>query len=243
MRKNKEETKMKTAKTMLITLIAIVALLIVSSFSSAQPSGTSITSNTTDTVTTSPPSSRVDEGGTITTLVVDAIQQNPRWKAYIGNITGSLTLDDSGGNTIYNWALDQSDITGEIYSSRNNSIDWGAISCADPATITAEDTFLTLSGRDSINNTFNETVHDTITVGTTAHNNCPATSTFVNSARETQGTASFQLVLLQDTTNLIYTSPIKTATTGYDGSLFDFQMIMANNPTATTPYYFYVELG
>lgn len=95
---------------------------------------------------------------------------------------------------------------------------------------------------DSISNTFNETDHPTIRVGNDDFDNCPATSTFVNSEREVQASAKFPLVLLEDTTSLIYVTPINP-NTGYDGSSFDFQMILANDPADTTTYYFYVELG
>ncbi len=227
--------------------VAVFVFLVafISSFVIAQPTGTDITFNETDVVEVSEPDERTDEGGTITTLVVDALQQNPRWKAYIGNITGSLTLDDSDGNTIFNWALNQSSITGEIYSSRSDSISWSDISCAVGA-IGTEEGVLNIDGSsvDSISNTFNETTHPTINVNNQDHDNCPATSTFVNSEREAQAAAEFPLVLLQDTTDLIYVTPINPSTTGYDGSsLFDFQMIMANDPGDTTTYYFYVELG
>ncbi len=221
-------------------------VLIVSSFVLAQPTGTDVTHIVTDLVEESPPDSRTDDGGTITTLVVDALQQNPRWKAYVGNITGSLTLDDGDGNTIFNWALDQASISGEIYSSRSDSIDWGDIDCAAGATISSEESFLSISSAsaDSISNTFNETVHPTITVGLADQDNCPATSTFVDSARQDQSGSDFPIVLLEDPTDLIYVTPINPSTVGYDGgSLFDFQLIMANNPEDTTTYYFYVELG
>ena len=226
--------------------ITIMLVVMLSSLVFAQPTGTSITLEDSDSVAVNPPDNRTDAGGTINTIVVDAIQQNPRWKAYIGNITGSLTLDDSDGNTIFNWALEQSDITGEIYSSRSDSIDWGNIACASGGTITSEHSFLGITGTavDSISNTFNETTHPTITVGTSDFDNCPATSTFVSSTRQSQAGADFPLVLLQDASNLIFVTPINPSTTGYDGSsLFDFQMILANNPAATTNYYFYVELG
>jgi hypothetical protein len=234
-------------KTRLVAALAIaVILMAVQAY--AQPTGTTITFNETDSPGDVAPDSRTDDGGTITTIVVDALQQNPRWKAYIGNITGSLTLDDSDENTIFSWALDPSDITGEIYSSRNDTVSWTNIQCAAIGTITAEDTFLGISSTaaDSINRTFNETTHPPLTVGTTniGDNTCRATSTFVNSARQSQASADFPLILLDDTSNLVYVSPINPETTGYDGSsLFDFQLILANNPNSTTPYYFYVELG
>ncbi len=235
----KGKTRWITALTISVILIAVQAY--------AQPTGTTITFNQTDAPEGASPASRTDSGGSITTLVVDALQQNPRWKAYIGNITGSLTLDDSGGNTIFNWALDQSEITGEIYSSRNDSVSWTNIQCAANAMITTEESFLGMSSAapDSISNTFNETTHPALTIGTVniLANTCNATSTFVNDARQPQATADFPLILLDDTTNLVYVSPINPETTGYDGSTFDFQLILANNPSSTTPYYFYVELG
>ncbi|MCC7574007.1 hypothetical protein KO361_00240 [Candidatus Woesearchaeota archaeon] len=244
MKKNKEETKMKTIQRLILTTVLI---LFVSSFSSAQPTGTDITVDNQETVTANPPGNRTDDGGTITTLVVNALQQNIRWKAYIGNVTGSLTLDDSSGSTIYNWELDQGDISGTIYSSRHNNIDWTDISCAQPARITSENTALNLTGIDSIDNTFNETTHEAISIAgqpVITQNTCPATSTFVGSTRQTQSTADFQLVLLEsESTNIVYASAINPTTTGYDGSTYDFQMIVANNPLATTTYYFYVELG
>ena len=231
---------------MLKVLLVATLVLTLSSLVFAQPTGTDITFVDSETVTVSTPDNRTDTGGTINTIIVDAIQQNPRWKAYVGNITGSLTLSDSLGNTIFNWALDQSDITGEIYSSRSDSVDWGSISCAAGGTITSEHTALNMSGTavDNIANTFNETTHPPITVGTTTVSGCFATSTFVNSARQAQGSADFPIVLIEDTSDLIYVSPINPSTTGYDGStLFDFQMILANNPLSTTNYYFYVEIG
>ena len=215
----------------------------------AQPTGTTIEFNETDSPGVTPPDSRTDDGGTITTMVVDALQQNPRWKAYVGNITGSLTLDDSNENTIFSWALDPSAITGEVYASRNSSVSWVDIQCAAVGTITAEESFLGMSGTtvDSLSNTFNETTHPALSVGTSniAVDTCSSTSTFVDSARQSQGSADFPLILLEDPSeNLVYVSPISPETTGYDGaSLFDFQMILANDPLSTTPYYFYVELG
>ncbi len=224
-----------------------IALTLMAVQAHAQPTGTTIDFNETDAPGEAAPDSRTDDGGSITTMVVDALQQNPRWKAYIGNITGSLTLDDSGGSTIYNWALDPSEITGEIYSSRNDSVSWIDIQCADGATITSEETFLgmTSTAPDSLSNTFNETIHPALSIGTQniGADTCNSTSTFVNSARQSQAAADFPLILLEDTANIVYVSPINPETTGYDGSTFDFQMILANNPSATTPYYFYVELG
>jgi len=228
-----------------ILVFVLLYIILISFIVFAEPSGADITYSSTDVPDPTSPDNRTNDGGTITTLVVDAVQQNIRWKAYIGNITGKLTLDDSAGSTIFEWVLAQEDITGEIYASRSNNVNWSSISCANSTIISSEQTALSMNATsvDSISNTFNETIHPPITVGINTVNNCPATSTFVSSTRQSQGSADFPLVLVQDSTNIIYTTPINPSTTGYDSSLFDFQLILANNPSSSTTYYFYVELG
>src|SRR3989338_5789452 len=45
--------------------------------------------------------SSVGPGGYIFTMNLDTTQQNKRWKAYVGNVTGKLTLDDASSYTIF----------------------------------------------------------------------------------------------------------------------------------------------
>jgi len=209
-------------------------------------SGTTISNNVTDNGRVYTPANRTDPGGTITTFSVDAQQQDTRWKAYVGNVTGSLTLDDSNGMTIYNWSVGLADITGEVYSSRASSVSWSLIRCADSTTVANEETTLGMnsSSADTITKTFNETTHpEFVTAGETISSGCNATATYVSDAKEEQSSATFPIVLLDDETNLVYTTLINRNSTGFDDRSYDFQMIVANDPTSTTTYYFYVELG
>jgi len=229
--------------------VFILALIVFASVAEAEPSGVSITSNSTNYGRTSSPGNRTDPGGSITTMVLDAVQQNTQWKAYIGNISGSLKLDDSSGSTIFEWALENAAITGEIYASRSNSVTWGSTACSTLGTITGEQTALSInaSASDSIQNTFNMSVHPGFVVAglSIGANSCSyATSTYVNSARQAQASADFPIILLHDATNLIYTTILNSDTVGYNGQTYDFQMIVADIPTtAATTYYFYAELG
>lgn len=239
-------SKRKNALAILAFTMIIAAALMF--YAKADPVGTTITFNTTDNGGTSSPSNRSDPGGTITTLVLDAVQQNTKWKAYIGNITGTLTLDDSSGFTIFEWALSASEISGEIYASRASSVSWSLINCSTNTTINTEETAIGFnsSAVDSINTTFNETTHATfVTAGiTVTQNTCRATSTYVNETRQAQGSAYFQEILLDDDTNLIYATKIRQDTTGYDNTTsVDFQMILADDPSVTsTTYYFFAEI-
>jgi hypothetical protein len=249
--KRDEKMKYKMKKLFAVTVFLLVIMsLVIMPLVSAEPAGVSITSNTTNYGRVIAPANRTDPGGSITTMVLDAIQQDTKWKAYIGNITGSLRLDDSAGNSIYQWSLGAASVTGEIYASRSSSITWSSVNCTNLATIQSEQTALgiTAGDTDSIQNTFNTTTHPGFVVAGrgVVVNTCNATSTLVNNARQAQGSADFPEMLLYDTTNLIYATLINQDSMGYMGgaATYDFQMIVADDPSvASTTYYFYAELG
>ena len=85
-------------------LVLSFAIIFFTSPVKADPAGATVSDNVTATAATYFPDNRSDAGGTITTMVLSAVQQNDKWKAYVGNVSGSLTLDDSNGYTIYRWA-------------------------------------------------------------------------------------------------------------------------------------------
>ncbi len=229
-----------TALFILITILSLATSI------AAQPTGVGISGNVTESAAEISPPNRTDEGGTITTLVMDVLQQNLRWKAYVGNLTGVLTLDDASGESIFRWELGAESMTGEVYISRSDSVNWGDIKCSNQTLINDEDLFLGFSGTsvDSVNRTFNETTHPTIEVGLIPVDNCRSTSTFVNSAPQSQATADFPLILLQDDIDVIYASPINQGADSYStGSQADFQVIVPDQVGDTTTYYFYAEIG
>src|SRR3989338_1068820 len=86
-----------------IVMVLVVALL--ASVAAAVPDGVTIIpiSNTTNTpgagglINTS--------GGSITTINLNGTTQNVRWKAFVGNVSGKLALEDSSGNAVYDWSL------------------------------------------------------------------------------------------------------------------------------------------
>ncbi len=231
--------------------VGLLAVLLLSSFISALPAGPSITYVSNSTATPISTSRSQDVKGTITVVTMSAKQQDYKWKAYVGNVTGHLALDDANAKSIYDWAL--STITGEVYASRTSSINWANITCANTTVVTNEEAALGLaiSIPDNINNTFSYLNHTSFLVGTKniTQDSCKSTATYVNStAQVVNDTANFQEILLQDgaTGSLVYSTLINNDQLGYDGvNTYDFQMIIAENESATIPttYYFYVELG
>jgi len=245
---NKLGTKILTL-TLIVLLTSLIFTTMLTTTAFAEPSGVSITNNRTETGQTGAAGSSTTAGGTFTTMVLNLTQQTPRWKAYVGNVTGSFTLADNAGSTIYDWG-ETTSIAGEVYVSRNNNPSWTDIRCAQAGTITTEETFLNMSPSsiDSIENTYNESVHKEFFVGTKKINEsiCPAIATYINSAPQASGVnADFQEIMLDDTSNIIYAAMLDQATLGYDNSNYDFQLIVPEDEYASTPttYYFWVELS
>ena len=98
---------------------------------------------------------------------------------------------------------------------------------------------------DSIVNTFNEKSHLPFYAGLTevTANSCNSTNLYVNSAES----SDFEQVLLYDGSNVIYTSLLEDSVTGFDGTQYDFQMILpemgSTGWSSATAYYFYIELN
>ena len=189
-------------------------------------------------------------GGSITTMMLNATTQDTRWKAYVGNVTGRLTLDDANDNTIFDWAL--TNVIGEVYATRfSGSVNWSGTNCSNSTHMSNEDITLNQSNKDdNITKTFNTKVHNGFYVGSRQilQNTCYSVHTYVNSSSQA---AKFEEVALYDGTNetngnIIFATPLEQDAYGFDNSTYDFQMIVPENGlstwTSSTAYYFYVEL-
>jgi hypothetical protein len=200
--------------------------------------------------------------GNVTQLSITADAVTQTWQAYYGNVTGTITLDDASNNTVYDWAL--ADPEGEIYASEAvvdftyenifcydfNMTDVGQ---SEFNTLSEYEALLGLSSDDSdgIDETFTEGLgYDSFYVGSRFIDNssvvCPTTQMYDENEQKNQ--SKFQEVLLYDNTSnkLVYTAILEQDALGFDGSAWDFEMIVGENghsgDTGTTTYYFYVEL-
>ena len=231
-----------------LILVAILVFLSTVSFVVSVPSAPVITYISNTTYTSGIVNRSTDVKGTITTVVLTSTQQDYKWKAYVGNVSGTLALSDASGKAIYDWSSGTA--LGEVYVSRFSNINWNSVSCAIQTSIDNEETGISMatSIKDNINSTFNATNHVTFSVGTTPMNGCRSTATYLNGAAQVMtSSASFQEILLRDnsTNNLVYTGIINASTNGYNNQRYDFQIIVGENESATnpSPYFFWVELG
>lgn len=186
-------------------------------------------------------------GGHIATINLTVTQQNSRWKAFVGNVTGKFTLDDSAGSTIYDWTL--ASITGRVFATRNSStISWPHINCSTNATLEVENAAMNQTNAfDNITFTFRQRDHASFFVGAVQilADNCPSLHTYINSATQS---SDFEEVALNDWSSnvTVYGTIMENDLGGFDGGQYDFQMLVPENGapgyTGYTPYYLYVEL-
>lgn len=246
--------KMKmNQKNKLEVLIALVIMALVSSvLVQADPEGGTVTFITNSTKAVTAASSRQDPKGTITTITLNSVQQNVKWKAYIGNVTGTLVLRDADDYSIYEWSAIASP-SGEVYITRNSSVDWSTIQCANTTNIQTEQTSLGHGGSasDNIVNTFGSTTHQAIGVAgyTIAQSTCKSAFPWVNNTAQTPSiSAIFQEVLLMDASyRIVYTSVINQDKSGYRNDTIedrtDFEAIVPDFASiSVATYYFYVEI-
>jgi hypothetical protein len=231
--------------------MAIVALLVISamSFADQGPTGPeSIENKSTETAPVREAFMINTSGGTFTTLILNVTAQTYRWKAYAGNVSGKLSLDDSDNYTIFDWTITAT--TGEVYATRTDTlIDWASIECANATHVETEEYELNLSSSwdDSINKTFIVTpnIHEEFYVGANyiENNTCPSVATYVNDTAQNQ---TFQEVLLYDGSYMVYSGLLEDGAKGFDNNYYDFQLIVPESGLeggqAPTPYYFYVEI-
>jgi hypothetical protein len=238
----------------LVIIIAVLAAILAIRVISA-PSGPSITyagmSNGTAATTTLEGNASI-EGGDIATLLLVTREQDDNWKAYVGNVSGMLVLQDSANYSIYEWPL--ATPTGEVYATRTStSVNWATVACATPANVAQEEVEMghTVANTptDSINKTFDDEWSDhwgfmagDTTIGANSCNY--SINPWINDTANSVDL--FEEVLLYDGTNLLYTSRIQDNLFGYHNNItYDFQMLVAENAStgaSRTNYYFYVEL-
>jgi len=226
----------------------VFVIIIMSEIINADPTGVSVEFNETLNYSIQPAAAITTAGGTFTTLRLNTTTQNLRWKAYAGNISGKLTLDDGANYTIYDWSLAL--IAGEVYASRNSSINWANINCSNRTSVYAEENAMNISegNPDTINRTFINKIHKQFVSGSRliVNSTCPAIATYVNdTAQAPAENATFQEVLLNDGASMVYATLLETGLDGFNKQKYNFQLILPEKgiPSAPTTYYFFAELG
>ncbi|MEM4266337.1 MAG: hypothetical protein QXX65_04655 [Candidatus Woesearchaeota archaeon] len=191
------------------------------------------------------PSQIVAQGGNITTLSIAIQHQTRGWQGFVGNLTANLTLEDASGERMFAWNI--TNISGEIYASRNGTIDWNLISVQNDCSVDEE---LTGKGSDRVSKTFKPSANTVnFSVGTIQFNSSTTCAAwpFVNNSRQTTTNLFENILLSRGTTpngnQSIYVGILQDGVSGYDGNTYNFQLLVPVNRTSGfTTYYIYAEI-
>ena len=190
--------------------------------------------------------------GNVTELTVTGFSVTQSWQGYFGNVSGTIQLADLNDNQMYNWTLASPE--GEIYATTDTSVAWENIACFDlTGNHSGIETIFNIltDDVDGLNETFSESgTHDEFFTNNVQFvaDACPSTQIY--DASGASNASNFQEVLMTDSgaaTEIIFTSILdEEDVLGFDNAYHDFEMLVLEDGhgtnTATTTYYFYVEL-
>ena len=210
----------------------------------AIPEGAIVAIGRAETRGTQVPQNATAEGGNVTEVNITSNSQTAVWQGFFGNVNGSLVLEDASGDTFYSWNL--SNTSGEVYASRNNTIDFSAVAPVGNCSLDNDVTGFDFS--DSVNNTYLANNSQSFAVGNIQFNVSQTCGTNPYVTGSPQSVDFFNAILVEDVTtndSTIYVALIEPAgTAGYDGASYRYQLLVpVNRSTGFTIYSFYAELN
>ena len=242
-------TGLMNRRLLLVVAVALSLLLLSGTVLAAPSPATSLTrvASSRRDLSTLPNQQVNAQAGNVTQLSISALAITKTWQGYYGNFSGAIVLANSNNNTFYNWSM--ASASGKIFATRNSSTVFTAVNCTTTLQRGLEETALgvTAGDADSVARTFTGNTHPAFTVGlqNITANSCNATNAFGSSGAQT---TNFYQVLLSDTSNnTVYTTIMNGSKAGFDGTNWDFELLVGQNGHAggptVTPYYFFVEVN
>ena len=252
-------------------ILVLAVLINVSLVVAVEPFGANVLQNSSERAISDPATGIPAIAGNVTELTISGFSTTQSWQGYFGNVSGTIQLADSGDNIMYNWSLaspkgeiyasTNNSIVWNNVQCFNFDADgtYSNLGAEVPGATNLHGTNLTiLENMFGIPSDSVDGVNETFTLLGAGHNTfytnniqfsagqCRNTQIYTNSGK---GEANkFEEVLLYEptTSSVIFTSLLNQDILGFDNKPHDFEMLVLENghgiDTATTTYYFYVEL-
>ena len=230
----------KVSKMFSILIIIILAIFAITKVR-PDPTGGVITVGNSSRGTNPNPQTANAQAGNVTQLNINASRITEIWQGFFGNISGQITLENSAGSRFYDWSISQ--MTGEVYGTRNTITSWSEINCTNSSQWEAEETLLNIpsAATDGVNETYNATSHPGFLVGTRLLTGCRSTRPYNSTGQPGE---FWNVLLNSNSTNLVYTSILADNSNGFDNTTVDFElMVPTDRASGTATYYFYAELN
>jgi hypothetical protein len=253
-------------------ILLFIAIIFACGMVLAAPSGANFTHIKTEQAAADGAAGRDAVAGNVTELSVTGYSTTSSWQGYYGNVSGTIQLADGSDNVMYNWssanpggeiyAANHSSIlwtnvqcfnytaTGNL--TADDSALRGSTSLNGLNLSTLESVYGIISDdADGIDETFNligAATHDAFYSNSLQFTEGECRSTRVYSNVGSGEGNKFEEVLLYDPDNqaVVFASILDSDILGFDNRTHDFEMMVPEDGhsgnTATTRYYFYVEL-
>ena len=178
-------------------------------------------------------------GGNISNVNLSIDIQTPYWTGYYGTVSHSISLQDTGDNSFYNWGSVAS--TGYVMLSPSSTVDWGSLVPGTSGHAGTEDTDLSLdSVAENVTATFTSNNAGAIDIGASTIGDGLAVSVNTSS----NGGNEWQTVLAYDGSDPIYIGVIDQDNQNYAGDASDFQVMVPINASAgSRTYYLYMAVN
>jgi hypothetical protein len=253
--KMKIQSKSHIAENRLRMIFLILFLFIyfcfISGVLSITPFGANYTQSSSERAQEDLPQSIPAQAGNVTEINIFGYSVTQSWQGYYGNISGSIMLSDANDNVMYNWSLASPE--GEIYASRNDSLNWGAIQCfnftanggyADDSSqrgntsrygmnLSQLETLYNLSsddvdGVDETFNLFGAATHDLFYTNSLRFDEGECRSTRIYGDLGNGQNNEFEEVLLYEpfARSVVFTSLLEQNLGGFDNRTHDFEMMV-----------------
>ncbi|RLE46815.1 hypothetical protein DRJ22_00940 [Candidatus Woesearchaeota archaeon] len=204
----------------------------------ADLNGATITAGPGETQAQHAAGSYVAQGGNITMVNITGKSQTRVWQGFYGKTSGSLTLDDASGNTMYNWTL--ANRSGIVLVSRTNALNFTSITGITDCTVDEDLQGSNYKRSDRVNKTFTRNNSISWDVGGYTITDACQTWTYNSSGF----TRAFEEIMVNVTNAYsAYATKIQNDSIGFNGQTVDYQLIVpeTKQKSQTTTYYFYVE--
>ena len=231
--------------------IAVIVVALVAAFTgivSAVPDGATVTQSNNETQAEAIGGTADAMGGNISQVNLAVSQQTAKWQGYYGIVSGDIVLAGAT-NTMFTWSI--TNRTGEVYATPNSTIPiWADYYTTDAATNDVNIAF-NLGTGSGVNDNATDTFTNTHTAFNLSGNVVLTTTGPCAKTMDNTSSSIWETVILTDgdggstVNDFLFVGLMQEHQVNFAGSACDYQMIVPDNPedTATTTYYFYVELS
>jgi hypothetical protein len=176
-------------------------------------------------------------GGNLTYLDVSSDQQTGRWQAFFGLAAGNIVLRDSNSDTFYTWTVAAP--SGEVIAVQDYSFDFSSVAAENTAG-NLDTAWSFASGSDQVADTFAASANAEVEIA--------GTTIGAGSALSTEASdGNFNTTVVNDGSSaakddFAFVCPIVDNTAGYNGTDFDFELLVPTTDGGSDNYYLFIEL-